>query len=123
MPATRQRLNRTEQRQRTHERLLAAATVLFPENSYTATSVEQITEVAGYTRGAVQGQFGTKAELADAVLDRLCHKAIAQATTQLARLRSTEKIAEGEHMIELVMGWCETAVIERPGDGYGWSLR
>ncbi|WP_433754686.1 TetR/AcrR family transcriptional regulator [Nocardia sp. CA-135398] len=116
MPATSQRLSRTEQRQRTHERLLAAATVLFLENGYTATSVEQIVEVAGYTRGAVQGQFGTKAELADAVLDRLCSRAIAQASMQLVRqMRSAEEIAVGEWMIELVTGWCETAVIERRG--------
>jgi AcrR family transcriptional regulator len=115
MPDTRRRVGRTEQRQKTHARLFAAATTLFLENGYTATSVDQIADVAGLTRGALQSQFGTKADLANAVLDTLCRRAIAEATMQLIRLRSAKGITEGERMIELVTGWIQTAVIERRG--------
>ncbi|WP_433709691.1 TetR/AcrR family transcriptional regulator [Nocardia sp. CA-084685] len=114
MPETRRRLTRTAQRRHTHQRLLTAATTLFLENGYRATSVDGIAEAAGYTRGAAQRHFGTKAQLADAVLDPLSRHAIAQVATQLAQLRSAEQVTEGEQLIELVTEWCETAIIERP---------
>ncbi|GAA4908859.1 TetR/AcrR family transcriptional regulator [Streptomyces coeruleoprunus] len=57
------RLTREESRQRTKDRLLAAAAELFAERGVTGTSIEQIAERAGYTRGAFYGNFADKHEV------------------------------------------------------------
>src|SRR3954471_10523442 len=62
------RLTREESREQTRERLLAAAAELFAERGVNGTSVEQIAERAGYTRGAFYGNFDGKPELLVALL-------------------------------------------------------
>ncbi len=64
------RLTRAESRERTKERLLDAAAELFAERGVNGTSVEQIAERAGYTRGAFYGNFEDKHELVVALLDQ-----------------------------------------------------
>lgn len=63
------RRRREEQRAATRERLLDAAGEVFAERGFYGASVEEITERAGYTRGAFYSNFGTKADLFLAVLD------------------------------------------------------
>lgn len=65
---TGKRLTRAESRERTKDRLLAAAAELFAERGVNGTSVEQIAERAGYTRGAFYGNFEDKHELVVALL-------------------------------------------------------
>ncbi|WP_407551271.1 TetR family transcriptional regulator [Streptomyces sp. Pv4-95] len=60
MSPERKRLTREESRQQTRERLLTAAAELFVERGVNGTSVEQIAERAGYTRGAFYGNFEDK---------------------------------------------------------------
>ncbi|MFI1200341.1 TetR/AcrR family transcriptional regulator [Streptomyces sp. NPDC020883] len=60
MTPARKRLTREESRQQTRDRLLAAAAELFTERGVNGTSVEQIAERAGYTRGAFYGNFEDK---------------------------------------------------------------
>lgn len=67
---TGKRLTRAESRELTKERLLAAAAELFAERGVNGTSVEQIAERAGYTRGAFYGNFEDKHELVVALLAR-----------------------------------------------------
>jgi AcrR family transcriptional regulator len=57
------RLSRAQSRQQTRDRLLAAAAELFAERGVNGTSVEQIVERAGYTRGAFYGNFDDKNDL------------------------------------------------------------
>jgi AcrR family transcriptional regulator len=64
------RLSRSESVARTRTRLLDAAEEVFAENGFGRTSLEQIAERAGYTRGAVYANFASKDELFLAVLDR-----------------------------------------------------
>ena len=64
------RLSRSESVARTRARLLDAAETVFAENGFGRTSLEQIAERAGYTRGAVYANFASKDELFLAVLDR-----------------------------------------------------
>ncbi|VVJ23013.1 Transcriptional regulator [Amycolatopsis camponoti] len=64
------RLTRAESRERTKDRLLAAAAELFAERGVNGTSVEQIADRAGYTRGAFYGNFEDKHELVVALLER-----------------------------------------------------
>lgn len=51
------RLTRAQQQAETRERLLSAAQELFARRGVNAVSVEQIAERAGYSRGAVYGNF------------------------------------------------------------------
>jgi AcrR family transcriptional regulator len=52
-----------EQRAETRRRLLEAASRVFVRRGYEAASVEEIAEVAGYTRGAVYSNFRDKDDL------------------------------------------------------------
>lgn len=65
------RLTRAQQQERTRRRLLEVAGELFTDQGYQATSLEQITEKARLTKGAVYSNFSSKADLALAVLDEL----------------------------------------------------
>jgi AcrR family transcriptional regulator len=62
------RLSRAESRAQTRERLLTAAAELFTERGVNGTSVEQIAERAGYSRGAFYGNFADKHDLVRALL-------------------------------------------------------
>lgn len=53
----------SSRRRQTRERLVTAATELFAEKSVEATSVEELCERAGFTRGAFYSNFESKEEL------------------------------------------------------------
>ncbi len=56
-------LTRREKQRRTRDALLAAAAVLFAERGLEPTSVDQIAQAAGYTKGAFYANFASKEEL------------------------------------------------------------
>lgn len=64
------RLTREESKEQTRQRLLDAAQTIFMKNGYVATSVEDIAEAAGYTRGAFYSNFRGKGELLMELLRR-----------------------------------------------------
>ena len=64
------RLTRQQSRELTREQLLQAAAELFAEHGVNGTSVEQIVERAGYTRGAFYGNFEGKHEIVLALLEQ-----------------------------------------------------
>jgi AcrR family transcriptional regulator len=61
---------RIERGRATREQLLATAREAFGEHGYDATSIAEILETAGVTRGSLYHHFDTKEALFDAVLDR-----------------------------------------------------
>jgi AcrR family transcriptional regulator len=63
------RLTRQESQQRTRERLVAAGAEEFARRGFAATSIEQIVERAGYTRGAFYSNFANLEELLLAIMD------------------------------------------------------
>lgn len=65
------RLTRAESQERTRQQLVEAATKLFLRDGFRATTLEQIGEAAGYTRGAVYSNFASKTEMGIAVIDGL----------------------------------------------------
>ncbi|QRX89716.1 TetR/AcrR family transcriptional regulator [Streptomyces noursei] len=73
MTPQRKRLTREESRQQTRDRLVAAAAELFTERGVNGTSVEQIAERAGYTRGAFYGNFEDKNALVAELLHNRTH--------------------------------------------------
>ena len=66
----RKRLTRQESKEATRLRLIVAAERLFARNGYDATSVDAISETAGYSRGAFYSNFDDKEQLFLAVVDK-----------------------------------------------------
>ncbi|MGB6243237.1 MAG: TetR family transcriptional regulator [Castellaniella sp.] len=64
------RLTREQSREQTRQRLLDATHTLFATQGFAATSVEQITLQAGYTRGAFYSNFQDKSDIFLALLRR-----------------------------------------------------
>jgi len=59
----RKRLSREDSRERTAQRLLDAAERLIAKKGFEATSIEDVAEAAGYSRGAFYSNFSSKSEL------------------------------------------------------------
>lgn len=58
-----------EQSDKTYDLLLDAAEQVFSENGYANTTLQEIAERAGLTRGAIYWHFRDKAQLLDALLE------------------------------------------------------
>jgi AcrR family transcriptional regulator len=63
-------LTRREKQQRTRSSLLAAAAKLFCQEGLEGTSVEQVAQAAGYTKGAFYANFDSKEQLFLVMLDQ-----------------------------------------------------
>ena len=74
----RKRLSRGDSRERTAQRLLDAAERLIAKKGFEATSVEDIAETAGYSRGAFYSNFSSKNEAFFELLRRNQERANAQ---------------------------------------------
>lgn len=72
----------SERTEATRAALMAAARRLFTERGYDAVTTEEIVRAAGVTRGALYHHFGGKAELLEAVYERL----EAESTERVARV-------------------------------------
>lgn len=87
-PITDQRRRPTQERaRRTVERLLDAATTLFQERGYTATSMTAIAEGAGVGIGSLYQWFPTKEDLLLGLADRHLDDATPKLAATAARLR------------------------------------
>ncbi len=107
-------------RGRTRERLLDAAYDVFAEHGVHVATVEQITERAGFTRGAFYSNFTTKEELFFALMERENGLRTATLREQLevlqprieAALAAHDDVVLGEVILDLFVGpfddrrWC-----------------
>ena len=75
---------RIEKGRATRDRLIAAGREVFGDRGYDATSIAEILTTAGVAKGALYHHFATKADLFDAVLDRVVQE-IAEAAADRAR--------------------------------------
>src|SRR6266568_6891513 len=66
---TGQRLTREEKKAQTRERLIEAAAKVFAEKGFAATSLDEVADTAGLTKGAVYSNFENKEDLVRAVLE------------------------------------------------------
>jgi len=74
------RLTRAESQAQTRQRLLLAAVEVFARDGYAGASVDEITEHAGYSRGAFYANFQNKDDLFLAMLEMQMEAVIAAAT-------------------------------------------
>jgi AcrR family transcriptional regulator len=68
-PARRAKPSRDEKKARTRRRLLDAAAEVFAHRGFAATSLDEVAEVAGFSKGAVYSNFAGKEDLFLSVLD------------------------------------------------------
>lgn len=62
---------KVSQRQETFDRIMAAALDLFVTKGYEGTTVDQIAEAAGLTKGAIYFHFSNKGDMFEALLDQV----------------------------------------------------
>ena len=79
------RLSRVESQELTRERLVATARELFLRRGYGATSLSEVAETAGYSKGAVYSNFRNKDYLCLAVLDDIRSEQLALLTESVMR--------------------------------------
>jgi AcrR family transcriptional regulator len=102
------RLRRAEQVERNHESVLEAARQVFIRRGYAGASLEAIADEAGFSKGVVYSQFGSKPDLFLALLERR----IAE------RAARNERIAEQFVGAEALRGLLEAAredAVANPG--------
>lgn len=94
----------TRRRPRTRAALLKAALETFAEHGFHATSIEQICERAGYTRGAYYSNFASKEELFLALFDEHSERIVRRLTEAVDALAdedcTLERLAELASRIE-----------------------
>jgi AcrR family transcriptional regulator len=92
------RLSRTERREQTRQELVAAAEACFVSRGFHASSVEEVAERAGYTKGAVYSNFASKEDLFFAVYERRVEQVLTEVVPDLRQLgaeRAFDQLAAG----------------------------
>jgi AcrR family transcriptional regulator len=94
---------RDEKKALTRRRLLDAAADVFSRRGFAATSLDEIAEEAGFSKGAVYSNFQSKEDLFLAVLDEHVGRQMFEIGDRIDRTRSTdEQVAEaGQLFMEL----------------------
>ena len=103
------RLSRTERREKTRQDLIDAAETCFVTRGFHATSVDEVAERAGYTKGAVYSNFASKEDLFFGVYQRRVDHVL---TEVLPGLREVGP--------ERAFDWFATGVIQRRDSNDGW---
>ncbi len=105
------RTTRAEQQAATRARILAAASMRFLENGYAATSLDDIADDAGYSKGAVYSNFKDKPTLCRAVLEAV----------HVEKFGEIAAIAASEAGLEEQLNQIETWLERTIGD-VGWTM-
>jgi AcrR family transcriptional regulator len=95
------RLSRAERREQTRQELLSAAEACFVSRGFHASSVDEVAERAGYTKGAVYSNFASKEDLFFAVYERRVEQALTEVVPGLRQAgaeQAFDRLATG--MIE-----------------------
>jgi AcrR family transcriptional regulator len=103
------RLSRAERREQTRQELLTAAEACFVTRGFHATSVDEVAERAGYTKGAVYSNFASKEDLFFAVYQRRVEHALTEVAPSLRQAGA-----------QPALDWLATSTIERRGRDDGW---
>ena len=104
------RLRRTEQVERNRSVVLDAARRVFLDRGYGGATVDAIAEEAGFSKGVVYSQFGSKADMFMALLEQR----ITERAAQNERVAAGKSLAEGGR--ELLLAANRDAVSEQ-----GWA--
>ncbi|HEY0119631.1 MAG TPA: helix-turn-helix domain-containing protein [Cellulomonas sp.] len=111
----------TARRAATRERLLDAAFEVFAEQGVHASTVEQIAERAGFTRGAFYSNFTTKEELFVALMEREDSSRLVVLEDKFAALGPRLEAAGGALDADAIAGIVLDFLVG-PFDDLSWSL-
>ncbi|HRA51435.1 helix-turn-helix domain-containing protein [Actinotalea sp.] len=111
----------TPRRGRTRDRLLDAAFDVFADQGVHAATIEQITDHAGFTRGAFYSNFSTKEELFFALKDRENELRLTCLAEQVETLRPRLEAA-GDPLDEEALGELLLEFLVGPFDNRKWCL-
>jgi AcrR family transcriptional regulator len=92
------RLSGTERREKTRDDLLNAAETCFVTRGFHATSVDEVAERAGYTKGAVYSNFSSKEDLFFGVYQRRVEQVLSEVVPGLRQAgaeRAFDSLATG----------------------------
>jgi AcrR family transcriptional regulator len=103
------RLSRAERREQTRQELISAAEACFVTQGFHASSVDEVAERAGYTKGAVYSNFASKEDLFFAVYERRVEQALTEVVPDLRQAGAAP-----------AFDWLATATIERRDRDDGW---
>ncbi|SEE87492.1 DNA-binding transcriptional regulator, AcrR family [Streptomyces sp. 3213] len=112
MEPTPRRNLREEQKILTHRRLLEAAVTVFTEKPFLEARMEDIAQAAGVTRVTVYAHFPGKAEIVDALVERL-YGLMGEAYAELAALPRWTPADIRAWLDEAAVRWREMAPIRR----------
>ncbi|NQX25821.1 TetR/AcrR family transcriptional regulator [Microbacteriaceae bacterium VKM Ac-2854] len=104
-------------RGRTREKLLDSAYEVFAATGVHAASVEQITEHAGFTRGAFYSNFSSKEELFFALMERENDARIAVLAERLEDTVPALKVFDEQKLADLILEF-----LEGPFDNRQWCI-
>ncbi len=100
------RLTRAESRERTRTQLLAAAEEVFAARGFHGASLDEVAEAAGFSKGAVYSNFGSKDELFVAVLRKRMSEQ-AEFLTGLVSRASGDPVAALPDLEWMDLQWCQ----------------
>jgi AcrR family transcriptional regulator len=103
------RLSRAERREQTRQELISAAEACFVSQGFHASSVDEVAERAGYTKGAVYSNFASKEDLFFAVYER-----------RIERMQIEVEPGLRQAGAQQTFDWLATATIERRDRDDGW---
>jgi AcrR family transcriptional regulator len=103
------RLSRAQRREQTRQDLISAAEACFVSRGFHASSVDEVAERAGYTKGAVYSNFASKEDLFFAVYERRVEQVLTEVVPDLRQLgaeRAFDQLAAGAlHRRDPDDGW------------------
>lgn len=105
------RMTRAERQEQTRAELLVAAKRRFLEHGYAATSLDDIADDAGFSKGAVYSNFGSKTSLCREVLE-LIHR---EKFSEMAELAASD--SDLASRIAAINAW-----LERTAGDVGWTM-
>ena len=117
---THQAARPSARRAQTRERLMTAAVSVFAERGVFGASVEEISEAAGFTRGAFYSNFSDKDELVVALLRSEIDAQYSAAEHAIAAMKAAA--GEGEHSAEDLVSVALTAFEAAGRAGRDWTL-
>jgi AcrR family transcriptional regulator len=103
------RLSRAERREQTRQELISAAEACFVTQGFHASSVDEVAERAGYTKGAVYSNFAAKEDLFFAVYERRVEQRLVEVVPGLRQAGA-----------EYAFDWLAAATIQRRDRDDGW---
>ena len=103
------RMSRAERREQTRQELISAAEDCFVSRGFHASSVDEVADRAGYTKGAVYSNFTAKEDLFFAVYERRVEQVLTEVVPGLLQLgaeRAFDQLAAGAlHRRDPDDGW------------------